>query len=379
MPVNNINNLKCDIIEMEAKQLRLVDDLEADKEEFRRRLLNMSQFIDNTIKKHKLAHRELANNYITLWDKHERMTCKINNLKKFEECLNRETDAMSKMCEQTKCQLVESQKRNQCLEEEHNELKRRQLDVKNIVDCLEFQNFGEKQFQETMCDKLNVVTLELDKNSKKLASVKKQNCDLKMKLKLLKNETLWKAQEWGIKEFQLAKQNNDLQVDLEAQKYRQSELNCIVHAREIQLRKLTHLINKTNKEIEQLIKAMEEDRIQSEVVIDQLRSKNRHAEDEKTVLENKFKISVEELNNEQRENKFIISQVNQLESQLNIAMCNRDEINKLMTEQMKKVNDDLSIIRADISEKCQIIIDLEKRLSEAKIVYGSEAENVCAK
>lgn len=365
------------MIEMETKQLKLVDDLAADKEEFRRRLLNMSQFIDNTIKKHKLAHSELANNYKMLWDKHERMTNKISNLKKFKECLNKETDELSKMCEQAKCQLAESEKQNQCLEEEHNELKRRQLDVKNVIECIEFQNFGEKQFQETMCDKFNMVTLELDRNSKELASVKKQNCDLKSKLKLLYNETLWKVQEWDIKEFQLTKQNDGLQIDLEAQKHRQLEVNCVLHAGEIQLRKKMNLLIKTNKEIEQLIKAMEEDRIRSEIVIDELRSKNRLAEDEITKLKKEFKKSIEELNNEQRENEFFISQVNKLESQLDIAMRNRDEANKLITEQIKKVNDDLSTIRADISEKCQIITDLEKRLSEARIVYGSEAENVC--
>lgn len=366
------------MIEMETKQLRLVDDLAADKEEFRRRLLNMSKFIDDTIKNHKLAHSELANNYNMLWDKHERMTYKINNLKQFKECLSKETDELSKMCEQAKCQLAESEKRYQYLEEEHNELKRRQLDVKNVIDGLEFQNISEKQFQETMCDKLNVVTLELDRNSKELASVKKQNCDLKSKLKLFHNETLWKVQEWGIKEFQLTKQNDGLQIDLEAQKHRQLKLNCSLHAGEMQLRKLMDLLNKTNKEIEQLIKEMEKGRIRSEVVIDELRSKNRHAKDEITELENKFKKSIEELNNKQRENEFFILQVNQLESQFDIAVRNRDETNKLMTEQIKKVNDDLSTIRADISEKCQIITDLEERLSEARIVYGSEAENVCA-
>lgn len=378
MPVNNINNLKCDMIEMEIKQLRLVDDLAADKEEFRRRLLNMSQFIDDTIKKHKLAHSELANNYKMLWDKHERMTNKINNLKMFKECLNNETNELSKMCEQAKCQLAELEKRNQCLEEEHNELKRRQLDVKKVVECLEFQNFGEKQFQETMCDKLKLVTLKLDRNSKELASVKKQNCDLKSKLKLLHNETLWKVQEWGKKEFQLAKQNDGLQKDLEAQKHRQLEVNSILHAGDIQLRKLMDLLNKTNKEIEQLLKAMKEDRIRSEVIIDELRLKNCHAEDEITELKNKFKKSIKEFNNEQRENKSFISQVNKLESQLDIAMSNRDETNKLTTEKIKKVNDDLSIIRADINEKSQIITDLEEWLSETIIVYGSEAENVCA-
>lgn len=378
MPVNNINNLKCDMIEMKIKQLRLVDDLAADKEEFRRRLLNMSQFIDDTIKKHKLAHSELANNYKMLWGEHERMTNKINNLKMFKECLNNETDELSKMCEQAKCQLAELEKQNQCLEEEHNELKTCQLNVKNVVECLEFQNFGEKQFQETMCDKLKLVTLELDRNSKELASAKKQNCDLKSKLKLLHNETLWKVQEWGKKEFQLAKQNDGLQKDLEAQKHRQLEVNSILHAGEIQLRKLMDLLNKTNKEIEQLLKAMEEDRTRSEVVIDELRSKNRHAEDEITELKNKFKKSIEELNNEQRENESFISQVNKLESQLDIAMSNRDETNKLTTEKIEKVNDDLSIIRADINEKSQIITDLEEWLSETIIVCGSEAENVCA-
>lgn len=369
------DDLKRCILELKAKQSKL-NDVACEKEELQRQLCSTSKFIEHTINKHRTVHSQLADNYNVLFRKYQNKKKELDKSKGFQECLNNKIDELNRICGNLMCQLKEHDERKKCLEEEYKQLKQSLIKERNDAMCIKSQNENQKVCLERTSKELTDTKKQLNEKINEFNKIKEEHHLLKSKLEFLQDELLQKVEKCNLLELRLTKYRDITKTEIQIQKYHNIELEQYLCEQKNQLKELIEMLAKASEKINALNQTIEKERIQTDNYTSKIRQQKLNVENENVQLQKNIEENMDKLKCLQIQNDEQRAQIHEFQYRLDAAIKCSDEKQNISAENMKKIVDDIKLLKTEIISKNRTITQQEEQLLEVKKLHKTEAENV---
>ncbi|VVC42357.1 Hypothetical protein CINCED_3A010024 [Cinara cedri] len=367
---DNINaNLECCLREQDMKEYML-NEVILEKEELKNQLNNASKFVNDMLEKNKVLVKELHQNYNNLFNKYRMKTKDLDDSKNNNECLNVKIGGLMKNNESLKCHLKERDAGNKYLEEKICKLEKCLNEEKQTTACLKDQNQNQLRCLEQKSEELTKVTQKLNEKTDELNKEKEVTRKLIPKL----DDCMRRIDKLKLQELQQIKNLDMLKTEVEIEQNRNKECNQLVCVQKNNIQELKEGLDKCNRKIAMLNQAMEKEKLQADSFIGKLRKEKCNIEKERGNLEKEVKERKKELEKLESEKEHLKTSTKELKCKLDTVIKNSDEKEKLSMEKFEKIQTETNNLKTDLNVKCQLVVELEDKLSETKKMHKCEAE-----
>lgn len=349
-----MDELKYHIRDLEMKQSMIIE-LEKEKEQMQKVLLDTSVFLDQVVKKHKSSNLVIRGNYKVLWNKHKNKIKELEQFKNSTECLKKKIDDLSKNYDNINNQLHVSYEKNKALEEENNKMNTSQKNQQELLESIKDDN-------EKLTERLNEVKEKVETLKKEKERYRK----LKLNYESLQSKMMEKEEQSKLKELELTKNNDALKKKTCVQKCRIDELNECIRQKEINHEELKETLDKYNEKFKALKQKSEVFQTlanESSDILYKLECVAKQRDETQTKLDER----TDELEKLCKQNEKLNTRVNELQRELDLASKDNDKkVKKLINNTTKKMFEEI---------KSETITILKEQLNEVRKTQKKEASN----